>query len=151
MKTTKILQALFLIIMTCSIISCGFSKEEQFWEGRVQPGTYTGNYTDSSYPCTNRYKLTITIFDDQRIEIRETLRSSCGSGNPETKVFYGYIHKYEETYNGERKVWYGVYNAKQDGGSWVTAFNLSTNLEYSPGDCNTYQEYSMRDKYCTLY
>ena len=155
MKRNKVLQVLLAVAATCFLSSCiggsSSSQDESFWEGRVQPGTYYGNYVEDNGLCVNRYSLTLEIYDDRDIKLKEVCRSSCGDGTPKTKIFYGRICKHTETYDGVKKVWYGVDDAKQEGGSWVTSFNLSTNMEYSHADENTYQNYSMRRKECTLY
>ena len=137
MKTNKILQVLLIIAATCFLSSCiggsSLSNDESFWEGKVRPGTYS-SYCYGWHHDPNRYErktnVTFTIYDNKDIKIKE------GSD-----VFYGTLHKYVEIYNGERKVWYGAH-AEQEGTTWVTEFNLSTDLLYSPGDCKTYQEFS---------
>ena len=152
MKTNKILQMLLAIAATCLLASCASggssAQQETFWEGKVQPGTYSGNY-DENGVCYNQYNLTLEIYDDKEIKLKEVCQSSCGDGTPKTKIFYGRIRKRTETYNGERKVWYSVI-ASQEAGDWQTSFNLSTNMEYSPGERSTYQDYSMQRIKCTL-
>lgn len=159
MKISKIMQVMLTFMATCFFVSCtsGNSsssqsqpQEETIWEGLVQPGTYSGDYVEDNGCCINRYSVTLTIYDDEEIKLKEVCRSSCGSGAPQTKIFYGYIHRYIETYDGERKVWYGVV-ANQEGGNWQTRFNLSTSLDYSPADCDTYQTFSRGKVYCTLH
>lgn len=149
MKTKFFLHALLIFAAICLCASCtnggssSQSQQESFWEGKVRPGTYSGTYVEDLGFNRLNYKITVTIEENQDVEIREV----C---NSETKVFYGTLHKYVETYDGERKVWYGA-KANQDGGSWETRFNLSTSLEYSTADCTTYQEYSNSRKECTLH
>ena len=153
MKRDRILQVLLAIVATCLLSACvgiSFSSqdesssssqeesnlsspEESFWEGQVRPGTYS-SYCYGWHHNPNRYAdrtdVTFTIYDNKDIKIKK------GS-----YVFYGTLHKYEEIYDGERKVWYGAH-AEQEGSNCVTDFNLSTDLQYSPGDARTYQEFS---------
>jgi len=157
MKSYKILQLSLSLVVVCLLVSftgCGNTssqtQQEPFWEGRVRPGTYTGNYNEDNGMCYNRYQITITIYEDETAKFKEVLNSSCGSGAPKIRVCYGALDKYVETYNGQRKVWYSVIGKSDDG--WEsTSFNLSTSMEYSPGQRSTYQDYMARPKLCTLH
>jgi len=148
----KILSICICTVLLFVCYACGIStkEKESFWEGSVRPGSFSGSYEEYFAPCHNYYNLMLTINEDHSVEFRETGKSNCGSGGPNTKIYYGRISKHEETYNGERKVWYGV-TARQDGGEWETRFNLSTSLEYSGGDSQTYQNYSCKNIKCKLH
>lgn len=143
MKRNKVLQVLLTVAATCLLSSCvggsSSSQDESFWEGQVRPGTYSSycyGWSHNPRRYEERTDVTFTIYDNKDIKIKYG-----------TDVFYGTLHKYVETYDGERKVWYGAH-AKQEGTTMVTDFNLSTELLYSPGDAGTYQEFSSRIKDC---
>lgn len=149
-----LMQVILATCVMCMFSSCvsnsSAQEEEPFWEGRVRPGTYTGNYNEDNGLCYNRYQLTLTIYEDETVKIKEVLKSSCGSGAPEIRVCYGSLDKYVETYDGQRKVWYCV-NGKSDDGWLSTSFNLSTSMEYSRGTRYTYQDYMDRSILCTFH
>ena len=141
MKTKKILQVLLAIAATLFLSSCfggsSSSNDASFWEGKVRPGTYSSycyGWRHDPDRYARRTDVTFTIYDNKDIKIKDS-----------NGVFYGTLHKYVETYNGERKVWYGA-QANHEGTTVVTDFNLSTDLLYSPGDAETYQEFSYRQQ-----
>ena len=146
-KIAKIIVAILCAIVAVVMIvnntssegSKDYSQDESFWEGQVRPGTYSSycyGWSHNPRRYEERTDVTFTIYDNKDIKIKYG-----------TDVFYGTLHKYVETYDGERKVWYGAH-AKQEGTTMVTDFNLSTELLYSPGDAGTYQEFSSRIKDC---
>lgn len=148
MKTNKILQVLLAIATTCLFVSCvegGSSSQQQkesFWEGQVQPGTYKGSWTEPNAGGTSYEDGTLTIYDDQTVKYK--VKSKFPWGKESIEVSTGYIEKHVETYDGERKVWYGIETKPEPGSTYSHSLNLSSTLQFSPGNCGTYQEYSFR-------
>ena len=149
MKTNKILQVMLVIAATCLFASCagGSSSQQQkesFWEGQVQPGTYKGSWRVPSAGGENAVKGTLTIYDDETVKYKEEEQILWGDYKTYIEVSTGYIYKHVETYNGERKDWYGIETKPEPGSKYSHSMNLSTSLQFSPGNCRTYQEYSFR-------
>lgn len=150
----KILAQVFLAVgIICSFSSCGSSsnnRQDTFWEGRVKPGTYVGSWTHKSAGGTNRVEATLTIFDNRQVEYKQSETILWGDHKTTTELSRGYIEKHEETYNGERKVWYGIETKPEPGARYSHSMNLSTNLEFGGANLNTYQSFRNRTFECTL-
>lgn len=150
MKTKVFSQVLLVIASTCLLVSCtsgttssqSQQKEESFWEGQVKPGTYTGSWKDYiDNGIYNQVECTLKIYDDKTVKYKEITNTSSRTF---IEVSTGTICKHVETYDGERKVWYGINTHPEPGSRYARHMNLSTSLEFSPGDCETYQEFNSR-------
>lgn len=154
MKTNKILQVALVIIATGLFVSCvGNSsssqqqqqqQKESFWEGQVQPGTYSGSWTEYNPGGTEYVNGTLTIYDDDLKSVKYKERTKYPSGHEGIEISTGFLEKHVEIYNGERKVWYGIETEPEPGSRYSQSMNLSPTLQFSPGNCSTYQEYSSR-------
>lgn len=152
MKTNNILQVALVIIATGLFVSCvgnGSSSQQQqqqqkesFWEGQVQPGTYKGSWTEPNAGGKSYEYGTLTIYEDETVKYK--VRSKYPGGREGIEVSTGYIEKHVETYNGERKVWYGIETEPEPGSRYSQSLNLTPTLQFSPGNCRTYQEFSFR-------
>ncbi len=161
MKKHKILQVFLAVAVTCLLSACvginsssqeesslssqeesTSSQEETFWEGQVQPGTYKGSWTEPNAGGTSYVEGTLTIYDDQTVKYKR--REKLPWGEEWIEVSTGNIEKHVETYDGERKVWYGVDTDPEPGSSISMSMNISTSLEFSGANCRTYQEYNGR-------
>ncbi len=132
------------LFITCRGKSSSQSKTD-FWEGEVKPGTYTITYTHPSAGGTNRTEITFTIYEDKFVDYKTKETILWGKRTTTTNVASGYLKKHEEIYDGERKVWYGIIAKTEPDGSgkvWAFENNISPSLEFSGGDCKTYQEYN---------
>ena len=161
MKTKKsILKVLLVITATCFFASCtsGTSssepqrQEEPFWEGQVQPGIYTGHWRVPSAGGQNEIDATLTIYDDRTVKYKTKEHILWGDYHTSIEVSTGYIYKYVETYDGERKVWYGIDTHPEPGSRLAQSMNISPSLEFGGGNCRTYQEYyGQRGQYGYLH
>ncbi len=151
MRTCKfMLQLCIATSLICFFVSCSGTtttsqpkqQEEPFWEGQVKPGVYTGSWYDNLFDRKDEW--TLTIYDDETVKLKEV--SNTGY-HTYIEVSTGYIYKYVETYNGERKVWYGIDTHPEPGSTMAQSMNISTSLEFSPGNWETYQDFNDRRGY----
>lgn len=151
MRTYKfMLQLCIAVGLICFFISCSGAstsssqsqpKADSFWEGQVKPGVYTGSWR-RKLPIEeyNDVECTLTIYDDHSVKYREKEQQLWGHRKTFIQVFTGTIYKHVETYNGERKVWYGI-ETKTETGSDFRERNLSTSLEFSECNFEIYQRF----------
>ena len=140
----KLMQVVLALSMITVFNSCGSTPKESFWEGDVKPGTYTGAYSHESAGGTNRSVITLTIYEDQTVKYKEEETILWGDRHTSIEVARGYITKYTENYDGERKIWYGIEAKPEPGARYHQSLNLSTELELGGGNPTTYQEYGYR-------
>ena len=142
------MQVLLAFALICLFASCtsgsSSTQQEVFWEGQVKPGIYKGHWRVPSAGGQNAVEGTLTIYDDETVKYKEKEQILWGDYHTFIEVSTGTICKHVETYNGERKVWYGINTDPEPGSRYARSMNLSTSLEFSPGDCGTYQEYNSR-------
>jgi len=135
----------FLFVLSCLCIACN-----QFWQGEVHPGEYTGSYDlDGGSLGTAHVDVTIYVIGEHSAEIREVWRGEkCRSGN---RVYYGEINKFQETYNGETKIWYGVIGGSKDPTTDIMAdYSLTPSLELYDSYEETYQGLIDSKKLCRM-
>lgn len=137
----KIIYLIAFVIFAFSFSSCGNSKGYT-WTGKVAPGEYSGNYNFSMSGKTANVKIQLLLENDGSYELRETWSGGgCYEG---TRTYHGRLRLYEENYNGSTKRWYTINNGIQ------SEYSLSENLELRNRACDTYQDFSNSEKYCTL-
>ena len=91
---------------------------------------------------TANVKIQLFLENDGKYELRETWSGDgCYEG---TRTYHGGLRLYEENYNGITKRWYTIDNGIE------SEYSLSENLELRNGACDTYQDFSISEKLCTL-
>lgn len=145
MKTLKnVMQTVLAASMICLFNSCSGCSEENFWEGQVHPGTYTGTWEEIAIGPgkPNRYTVTLTIYEDRIVKCKQECTILWGDGATSIEVATGHIYKHTETYNGERKVWYTMETHPEPGSREAFDWSLSTSLELKDGSCQTWQSFT---------